>query len=51
MARVVVSTNDGEVVEIIDDLEHYNLDNPIARTELVNQIRDAQRIAVSKESK
>lgn len=40
MARIVVATDAGDVIEVLSDLENEigNLDKPIARAHLIEQI-------------
>lgn len=44
MPKIVISTKDGEVVDIIDT-EEWNLEKPMAKADLLDQIMDAVRLA------
>lgn len=39
--RMVITTSQGVVVEVIEDVEEYELSNPIAQQALLIHIKDA----------
>jgi hypothetical protein len=39
--RLIISRDNGEVVKIIDHLEEYNLEKPVTRAELIEEIEEA----------
>ncbi|KKN71221.1 hypothetical protein LCGC14_0422640 [marine sediment metagenome] len=38
--KLLIVTNDNQVIDTIGDIEEYNLDKPIARASLIDDIQD-----------
>jgi hypothetical protein len=45
MARLLIETDDGQLVEVVDDLERYDLGFLPAAASLLGLIREAERRA------
>jgi hypothetical protein len=41
--RIVVVTDEGTVIDTIEHVEEYDLDKPLARADLLDEIRQAIR--------
>ena len=39
--RLVIIDNEGNLHTVTDDLDAYNLDIPLASTDLINEVREA----------
>ena len=39
--KIIISTGEGEVIEIIENVEDYNLDKPLAASFLMDDIKRA----------
>lgn len=45
--KLALITDDGEVIEVVDGIEEYNLDKTIARASVVNEIQAAVHRSVA----
>lgn len=41
MTRIIISTEDGEVLHIIEHVEEYDLSKPLGRAALIEEIEEA----------
>lgn len=49
MAKILVATNDGTVIEIIEDVEDYDLSKSMGKAALLSEIEPAIERAKGKE--